>query len=298
MSFINKAIVTFIPLVPKPVVGIFAKKYIAGDTLDDAVAKVREMSAKGICATLDILGENIASINEAEPVVNGYLEVLDRISSDNLDANISIKPTQFGLIIDRKKCIENFRKVLDKASQLNIFVRIDMEDSSCTTTTLDLYEELRGKYNNVGVVLQAYLRRTIDDVISHTKKEGTNYRLCKGIYVEDRSIAYKDMPVINSNFAFLLKEMFKRGAYVGIATHDEKLFWEATRIIHEMNISRNDYEFQMLLGVDEELRDIIVSSGHKLRVYVPFGKEWYAYSIRRLRENPSVAGHIVKNIFN
>ncbi len=295
MSLVNSAMVAMMPVLPKQLVGLFAKRYIAGDSLDDAVEKVKEFNSNNICATLDILGEHINSIDEASPVVEDYLEVLDRINSEGLDSNISIKPTQFGLQLDKEKCYQNFVKVLDRAAELDNFVRIDMEDASCTDSTLELLKKLQESYNNVGVVLQAYLRRTIDDVVKHANSK-SNYRLCKGIYVEKREIAYKDMNIINENFSFLLREMFKRKSYVGIATHDEKLVWEATKIIYEMNIPKDKYEFQMLLGVDEELRNIIVSAGHKLRVYVPFGKDWYAYSTRRLKENPAIAGHILKNL--
>jgi proline dehydrogenase len=185
---------------------------------------------------------------------------------------------------------------LRRASELNNFVRIDMEDSSCTSETLRIYRELRREFTNVGVVVQAYLRRTLDDV-AELGDLRPNYRLCKGVYLEPREISYRDMRVINRNYVTLLERLLRGGSYVGIATHDELMVWEAFRLIRELRLPSNAYEFQMLLGVDEQLRDIIHAAGHNLRVYIPFGRDWYAYSVRRLRENPRLAGYVFKAMF-
>ena len=298
MNLFNKAIVTVIPVIPKPLVGFFSKRYIAGSRLADAVKEVKRLNSMGMCATVDVLGEGIQSIKEAREPVKQYLEVLDAIDKENLDANISVKPTQLGLMLDYDRCVANYSELLNSAKVKNNFVRIDMEDSSTTGATLKLYTQLRENYDNVGVVLQAYLRRSVDDIIELADKVNPlNFRICKGIYVEPHEIAWKDRDIIRRNFELMLEVAFEKGAYVGIATHDEHLVWAGLKVIQKMSIPKNRYEFQMLLGVLPDLRKIIVDMGHKLRVYVPFGEQWYPYSIRRLRENPQVAGHIFKAIF-
>jgi proline dehydrogenase len=287
-----------LPVVPKPLVRQVANRYIAGDTLADAVRLVRQLNEKGLMATLDILGEHISKKEEAEATAAGYLEALEVISRERLDSNVSIKLTAFGLKLDFDFCLANVRRVVQRAAALNNFVRIDMEDASCTTDTLRVYDILRKDYRNVGTVIQAYLRRSLTD-IRNLMNNGTptNLRLCKGIYIEPRAIAYKNRELINKNFTSLLTELLRQGAYVGIATHDERLVWDAMRLIDEINFPREKYEFQMLLGVDEELRDIIIKSGHRLRIYVPFGNSWYAYSVRRLQENPQIVGYVLQNFF-
>ena len=225
------------------------------------------------------------------------MKVFDAIVENNLMANLSLKPSQMGLSLDEKFAFEQIGELCEKAKGINNFVRIDMEDSTFTDSTLNLYKKLHEKYNNVGVVVQAYLRRTYDDVVRYNKI-GANYRLCKGIYVESPNIAYKDKQAIRDSYVKCLKAMFKEGNYVGIATHDEFLINEAYKLIKEMNIPKDKFEFQMLLGVREDLRDKINKDGYKIRIYVPFGEQWYLYSMRRLKENPQVAGHVFKNIFS
>ncbi len=295
VNIFNKMVVMTMPLVPKPVVGFFSRKYIAGDSLDDGIKVVKELNSRNIKATMDVLGEDISEISEAYASRDQYLETLERIRDEKVDANVSIKLSQMGLRIDRQKCIEIMTEIVKKAQEYGNFVRIDMEDVTATDDTLHVYRALKEKFTNVGVVLQAYLRRTINDINS-LWGQGLNFRLCKGIYIEKRQFAYKQMRIINESFAYNLRKMFEANAYVGIATHDEYIVFKALSIIDEMKIPKTMYEFQMLLGVDEELRDIIVNSGHNLRVYVPYGKQWYAYSMRRLKENPAVAGHIIKDI--
>lgn len=297
MSVVNNAIVKFVGLLPKPVVKIFAQRYIAGETLQDAVNVVKELNAKGIHATIDVLGEAIKNKDEAVEAKNECLKVLDAIDENKLMANLSVKPTQFGLMIDREFGLKLISEVVEHAKRLNNFVRLDMEDATTTDATFELLGCLRKNYDNVGVVVQSRLKRTMDDV-KRLNAEGTNYRLCKGIYLEPEEIAYTDRQKIRDNYLDLLREMLKDGNYVGIATHDEYLVDGAYRMIEEMNIPKSKYEFQMLYGVREGLRDKINSDGNKVRIYVPFGTQWYKYSMRRLQENPQVAWYITKSIFS
>lgn len=297
MSIFNKLIVQAVQLMPKPVVGFFSKKYIAGDSLEHGIKVVKDLNEKGIHATMDVLGESVTNKVEAISSKNAALEVLEAIQKHKLLSNLSIKPTQMGLAIDENFAFEQVLELVKKAHEINNFVRIDMEDSPYTDSTISLYKRIYEQYKNVGIVVQSYLKRTYDDVVI-LNKLGTNYRLCKGIYVEPATIAYKDRQAVRDNFMKSLKEMFKNGNYVGIATHDKYLIDESYKLIRDMNIPKNKFEFQMLLGVREDLRDRINSDGYKVRVYVPFGSDWYAYSIRRLKENPSMAGHIVKSIIS
>jgi proline dehydrogenase len=277
-------------------VRIFAGKYIAGEELQDAIDLVKVLNSRGIFATMDVLGESIKNKDEALRAKNKCLEVLNAIDKNKLSANLSIKPTQMGLAIDREFALEQILEIVQKAESINNFVRIDMEDSPYTDSTIDIYKKIHEKIGHVGIVLQAYLKRTLTDV-EHLNRLGTNYRLCKGIYVEPAAIAYKDRQEIRDNFMKALAMMLKNGNYVGIATHDDYLIEKSYQMIKEMNIPKDKFEFQMLLGVKEELRYKINSDGFKVRIYVPFGKDWYAYSIRRLKENPQIAGYVFKNIF-
>lgn len=294
MDAFNNLIVRVVQLMPKPVVGFFSKKYIAGETLQDAVDFVKQLNSKGIYATMDVLGESVANKSESIKCKNEALEVLEAIEKNKLMANLSIKPTQMGLAIDEQFAYEQILELVKKAAKYKNFVRIDMEDSPFTDKTLNLYKRIYTDYKNVGVVIQSYMRRSFDDVVS-LNKIGTNYRLCKGIYVEPAAIAYKGKQEVRDNYLKLLDQMFKDGNYVGIATHDKPLINAAYTRIKEQNIAKDKFEFQMLLGVREDLRDKINSEGYKIRIYVPFGKDWYAYSVRRLKENPSVAGTIAKS---
>lgn len=297
MSLINTLIVKITQLLPKSMVRIFAGKYIAGEELQDAINLVRTLNLKGIYATMDVLGESIKSKDEAISAKNKCLEVLDAIEKNKLLANLSIKPTQMGLAIDEEFAYQQISEIVKKAKSINNFVRIDMEDSPFTDSTIRVYKRIYESIGHVGIVLQAYLKRTLNDV-EQLNKLGTNYRLCKGIYVEPSSIAYKDRQEIRDNFMKALQLMLKNGNYVGIATHDDYLVEKSYALIKEMKIPTNKFEFQMLLGVKEELRYKINDDGFKVRVYVPFGKDWYAYSIRRLKENPQIAMYVFKNIFS
>jgi len=297
MSLFDKLVVWSIPLIPKSIVGYFSKNYIAGPELADAVRKAKELNALGIMTTMDLLGEESKTNEEAEEAVAEYMRILKTIDNEKLNANLSVKPTQMGLLIDKEFCFQNIRKIVAEATRRNNFVRIDMEDHSTTSNTFSMYLRLKEEFSDhVGTVIQAYLRRTSAD-INNLIENNANLRFCKGIYVEKRSIAYKQMPIINENYKFNLKKLLHNKCYTGIATHDEILVWYAMSLIERYKLKPDEYEFQMLLGVDEELRQIILDSGHRLRVYVPYGKEWYPYSTRRLKENPKMAGYVVKHIF-
>ena len=297
MNPFNYILVKTIPLLPKKLVRIFANKYIAGDSITDAVKTVRELKGSNIMATIDVLGESIKDRNEAAKSRDESLEVLDTIVKEKLDGNLSVKLTMLGLAMDYDLCRGLFSEILDSAKEKNIFVRIDMEDSSVTDITIKMYEEMRKRYDNVGLVVQAYLRRTESDILRLTA-EKSNFRLCKGIYIEPESIAYKGRQEIRDNYLRLLRIIFEKNAYAGIATHDDYLTDGAKEIIRDFKLTNDKFEFQMLLGVREKLRSEIVSEGYRMRVYVPFGMRWYEYSIRRFQENPNVAGQVLKSIFS
>ncbi|MBN1299638.1 MAG: proline dehydrogenase family protein [Melioribacteraceae bacterium] len=297
MKAVNNLIVGLVKSMPKQVVHIFAKKYIAGEKLDDGVKVVKELNSKGICATLDVLGESVRTKAEAREAKEDCLKVLDAIEENKLDSNLSIKPTQLGLAIDREFAFDLLKEILDRAKKYDNFVRIDMEDSSVTDDIFWFYEQAKTYYPKVGIVVQSYLKRNIDDV-KRLSLNGTNYRLCKGIYVEPEEIAFKDRQEVRDKYVEALTIMLRNGNYVGIATHDDYLIDAAYKLIDELKIPKDKFEFQMLYGVKESLRDKINADGHKVRVYVPYGDHWYAYSIRRLQENPQVAWYITKSIFS
>ena len=297
MSLFDMLVKYGMPFVPKPIVGHVARRYVAGDTLDDAVLTLRTLNQEGAMGTVDILGEEVREPVKATAAVMEYLRLLDRIDDEKLDANISIKPTMLGLNIDQTLCENNLLRIVERAAEIGNFVRIDMEDHTCTDNTIRLYRKMHEKYpSTVGVVLQSYLHRTIAD-INGLLPLVPNIRICKGIYREPRNIAWKEFETIRANFVFATEKLLSSGACVGIATHDPHLVWAGMQIVDRLGLDRDRYEFQMLLGVDPELRRIILANGHRLRVYVPYGKDWYPYSIRRLRENPTVAHHVVRAMF-
>lgn len=297
MLFINKILVSIIKLLPQAIVGIFAKKYVAGETLAQAVEETKKLNAMGIVATMDVLGEAITSKEEAKDTQKECFEILDAIEEHKLDANLSIKPTSLGLSIDTEYAYELILDIVKYASGKNNFVRIDMEDSPYTDSTIDIYKRIHAQYpKNVGIVVQSYLRRTYDDVVE-LDEMGGHYRLCKGIYIEPKEIAYKGKQEVRDNFMKVLERMLDDGNYVGIATHDKWLVDESYKMIEAKGSAKDKYEFQMLFGVTERLRDRIVKDGHKMRVYVPFGEKWYAYSMRRLQENPNMAFTIATSLF-
>jgi proline dehydrogenase len=295
---LDRAIVRVLPVVPRSVVRRISDSYIAGTTLPDAVRVVRALNEQGKMATIDVLGEEVSNRREALEIVQAYHDVFEAIERERLDSNVSVKLTALGLNLAYELCRVNLLRVVRHAAESGNFVRIDMEDSSTTTETLQLYRELREEgLDNVGVVLQAYLRRTIRDIRDLAPLR-PNVRLCKGIYVEPPLIAYQDYEEVRENFVRCLRELLQLGSYVGIATHDQFLIDEGTRLVAERGLTREQYEFQMLLGVRELAADRLVRDGHRLRIYVPFGEHWYQYALRRLQENPKMAGYVASDTLN
>jgi proline dehydrogenase len=292
VTIIDRAIVRALPAVPRQVVKRLSSRYIAGTTLAEACDVVRELNAHGKEATLDVLGEEVTLREEAIGLRDAYRRALDTIEEDGLRSNVSVKLTALGLKLDRGLCRADLTAVVEEAARFDNFVRIDMEDSSTTSETLALYRQIREEgHDNLGVVLQAALKRTLSD-IGGLGDLRPNVRVCKGIYVEPPEIAYQEDEIIRLNFLDALEALFDIGSYVAIATHDDWLIGEALALVERRGLGRDDYEFQMLLGVRAELGDGLVREGHRLRIYVPFGRRWYEYSIRRLQENPKIAGYV------
>ena len=292
MSLFGSFIRGTLPLVPKFIVGKVASRYVAGETREDALTEVASLNQLGAMATMDVLGRGGPA--RARQGGGGRVRApLRRHRERGLDANVSIKLTMLGLSIDQDFCRDNVERIAQAAKEHDNFLRIDMEDATTTDATLAIYRELFPRYGNIGVVFQAYMRRTLDD-IAELPDEGANVRLCKGIYIESRKVAWKGYETVRHNYLAALEKLIAAGVYVGIATHDEFLACGATALVDRYRVPRDRYEFQMLLGVDHELRDVLIASGHRLRVYVPYGRDWYAYSIRRLRENPEVAKHVIR----
>ncbi|NLJ08184.1 MAG: proline dehydrogenase [Sphingobacteriales bacterium] len=298
----NKLVAGLLPYMPKDFVWLFSKRYIAGKTLEDAIRVSKELNEKGIMVTIDVLGEFIKNLDEAERNKKEYLEVIETVEKHGINGNYSLKPTMFGLLIDKEICYQHIREIVAKAASYNNFIRIDMEDSQCTDLEIELYRKVKKEFPaNVGLVVQAYLKRTLNDLKNlmdiHTDENPLNYRLCKGIYVEPKEIAYKDHDEINRHFLEDLEFMFQNHVYPGIATHDKFLVEGAYKLIEKYNVPKDKYEFQMLYGVTPELRQSIVEKGHRMRVYVPYGEQWFAYSTRRLKENPRMAWLIIRALF-
>ena len=295
MGVFDKAIANSVPVIPRPIVKRISSRYIAGDTLDDALFTVKDLNEQGCVATIDLLGESTESKADAAATLKAYEKVLDALDEHGLQSGISVKLTGLGLTLSEELCRANLEEIIEYAAGRGRFVRVDMEDSPYTEATLNIVRDMHERHENTGAVLQAYMRRSIDDV-QRIIDAGFSVRLCKGIYDEPRSIAYKDYDTVRQNYIFLLDELLKGGVSVGIDTHADFLIWHALRLIHQLEVPEDRYEFQMLLGVDEELRGILVGAGHKLRVYVPFGEEWYEYSSRRLKENPKIAGYVARDV--
>jgi proline dehydrogenase len=295
MGIIDRAVADSVSIIPRPIVRKIAGRYMAGERLDEAIATIRSLNREGCVATVDVLGESTESERDAAEKLDQYKQVVVALDEHDLKSGISVKLTGLGLDLDEELCQRNVEEIIVYAGERGRFVRVDMEDSPYTTTTLELVLKMHERHENTGAVIQAYMRRSLKDVI-RLAEAGVSVRLCKGIYDEPREIAYKDFDVIRQNYVLLLEELLKGGAYASIATHDEYLVWHGLRLIHQMGISRDRYEFQMLLGVDEELRRILVNAGHKVRVYVPFGEDWYEYSTRRLKENPKIARYVAEDV--
>ena len=296
MNLLNPIIKATLPLVPKPIVRRIAKPYIAGETLPELVSVVQELNHDRFIVATSILGEFVTEVKDAEEAVQQYQEVLTEIKDLKLESNIHIKLSHFGLKLDKEVCYNNLINILKTAADCGNFVRIDMEDSTCTDDTLAIYKRAREKFENVGVVIQACMKRSNEDIDS-LKAMKANVRICKGIYIEPPEIAYHDREIVRQNYSTLLKDLLGAGCYVGIATHDKWLVDDAFQIIEELALDHTQYEFQMLYGVDPQLRLMIRDAGHRMRVAVPFGPSWYPYSIRRLRKNPTVARYVLQALF-
>ena len=295
MGVVDKAIASSVKVVPRPIVKKISSRYIAGDELDDAIAVIKDLNRDGCVATVDVLGEGADSESDAVEKLKEYKEVIDTLEEEGLDSGLSVKLNGLGLAVDEELCRAKLEEIIEYAAEKDRFVRIDMEDSSCTAQTVQIAIDMHENHENVGTVIQAYMRRSLKD-IQRLAEAGVTARLCKGIYDEPREYAYKEFETVRQNYILLMEEMLKAGVYVGIATHDEFLVWHALRLIHQLDVPKERYEFQMLLGVDEELRSILVNAGHKLRVYVPFGEQWYEYSTRRLQENPKIARYVAEDV--
>ncbi len=283
---------------PKPLVRIFAKQYVAGENVNDVLEVVSSLNKEGFKTTVDILGEHFTDENEINEIVAEYNELYKEIHNRNLDSNISIKPTHIGLDISYVTVLLNFTSLLDLAKKYNNFLRIDMESSSITDDTLKLYRKLIGIYDNVGIVFQSYLHRSYDDLKNIKNKSTFNFRLCKGIYKESENIAFSNYDDINNNYLKMLEYAFENDIYVGIATHDTNLIDKCYELINKYNITSDKFEFQVLYGVPmDNYLNKHKQNNYTVRVYVPYGKQWYEYSIRRIKENPNILIYVVKNLF-
>jgi len=298
----NKLIASLLPYMPKKFIWLFSKRYIAGTTIQDAVRESRKLNREGIMITVDLLGEFITDLKQADENKNEYIDIIETFEKENIDGNYSLKPTMFGLLIDEEVCYNNIREIVAKAAEYGNFVRVDMEDSQCVDREITLFRRLKDEFpENTGLVFQSYMKRTLDDIKGledlNTVSNPVNYRLCKGIYVEPAEVAFKKYQEINDHFLTDLEYIFENKMYPGIATHDKPLVEGAYKLIEKYNVPNEMYEFQMLYGVTPELRKSVVEKGHRMRVYVPFGSQWFAYSTRRLKENPRMASLIIKALF-
>ena len=296
LKLLNYIFIKVIPFIPKFLIKIFANQYVAGISIDNAIKKISKLNNKGLHATLDILGEHTQNDTEATDITNQYCKILEKIHAKNLNCNISIKPTHIGTDISNNLFLDNLSKIHSKSIDTNNFVRIDMENSKLTDITINAYKNRAEINSNIGIVLQAYLFRSQDDL--NNLNENSNIRLCKGIYNESEQIAFKRPLDINDNYIKLLEKAFNKNIYVGIATHDPELINHSINLIKSMNIDKSMFEFQMLYGVPMEKHiNTISTHGYKIRIYVPFGPEWYSYSIRRIKENPNISKYIIQNLF-
>ncbi|MFH1152316.1 MAG: proline dehydrogenase family protein [Pseudomonadota bacterium] len=297
---INQIIANSMAYMPKKFVSLFASRYVAGKTPDEAFDLVRELNREGALGTIDLLGEFNQERSKAHETVAMYKLVLDAIKDQNLGGNISIKPTAFGALVSLEFCKDTITEVIEYGYERGIFVRIDMENHPYTDFTINLYLDLNSRMPaSCGTVLQAYMKRTLDDIESiTTRPTRANIRLCKGIYVEPETMAYTSRKNIQKNYLDALDLLFQKKAYVGIATHDDVLIDGAMDLIKKYGLGTADYEFQMLLGVRSELKKRILTLGHNLRIYTPFGEDWLPYSIRRLKENPAIVGSAIKGFLS
>ncbi|MBT3179658.1 MAG: proline dehydrogenase [Candidatus Marinimicrobia bacterium] len=297
MSFFNSIVTNALPILPKWFAKPFAKPYVAGETEDDAIIQIRNLNEKGFLTTVDILGEHINTKEDARLITSHYCNLYDRINLEALTCNISLKPTHVGLYISLAEAMGNITTILKKAKENNNFLRIDMENSPFTDQTFEIYNHCKTIYNQVGVVIQSYLHRSLNDV-QHLANEQFNSRICKGIYKESEKIAYHEPEKINENFLSIAKSMILKKSFSAYATHDQDLIDQLLNWIETEKISKDLFEFQVLYGVPMGGRlEALLNTGYKVRVYVPYGPDWFDYSVRRLNENPKVISYVMKNIF-
>ncbi len=297
-TMLDRALVLAMPVVPRAVVQPLSRRYIAGPTLGDALETIRALDRAGRSATVDVLGEQLTTRAQIEELVGEYRRALDAFARERMDATLSVKMTGLGLAVDPDLCGSNVRALVAAARDHSLAVELDMEDSTTTTATIDLYRSLRDEgFDNVVIALQAYLHRTLDDVRALLPL-APRVRLVKGIWREPTTVAYTDYETIRGNYARLLDELLGGGAFVAIASHDEWIHWRALELIDRHGLDRDAYEFQMLLGVRAHLGDALVRDGHRVRVYVPYGADWHAYSVRRFQENPQLAHHVMADVLD
>ena len=297
MKLINNLLIQIIPFLPKSFIKLFASPYIAGITDDEMLSTVKNLNTKGYDTAIDILGEHVKTEKEAREITEKYANLYDEISSRSLQANLSIKLTHIGQDLGYDIVKKNLMILTKKAKKHHNFLRLDMENSPYTSETITLYKETLEVYANIGIVLQAYMHRSMDD-LNALANEYFNCRVCKGIYIESEDIAYADYEKIRENYIKLVQTGLQKGSYIGIAGHDEYLINNLYQWIQDNNIPKTQYEFQVLYGVPmEKILQKLMQEGNKIRVYVPYGDNWYDYSIRRLKENPKMAGYIIKNLF-
>ena len=299
---LNKLIARVLPFMPKRLVWLVSKQYIAGETLEEAIGNAKKLNEEGMLTTIDVLGEFITTLEEAEQNKREYLQVIEAAEAAGVEGNYSLKPTFFGLLLDKEAAFHHIREVVEKAASYNNFIRIDMEDSPCTDMEIEIFRRLKAEFPaNVGLVVQAYLKRTQQDIANlrdlNSPENPVNLRVCKGIYVEPATIAYQKYEKINEHFLKDIEYMFQENMYPAIATHDIPVVEGSYKLIEKYNVPPEKYEFQMLYGVTPALRKSIMDKGHRMRVYVPFGRQWFGYSTRRLKENPAMAGVIIKALF-
>jgi proline dehydrogenase len=288
-------IASSLKFVPKPIVFRVARRYVAGVTLDDAMRTDRGLEKQGMRSTTALLGEHLHDRTEVEATVAQCTRLLEALEREGLEGGISVKPTHVGLLIDRELCRCSLDRLAGVAGRRGRFLRIDMEDHTTTDLALAIHRDLRQRHDNVGIVLQAYLKRTLDDI--DALPDGSSVRLCKGIYVEPEHLVIGDYEAVRANYLKCLARLLERGAWPALATHDEWLIDASIAALERNHRRPDDWELQMLLGVAPKLRQRLLAQGRRIRVYVPYGPDWYDYSLRRLRENPRIAMHVVRALF-
>ena len=296
MGSLDSVIANSVPFMPKSFVARIARQYAAGEEVEAAVRVIGGLAREGCLATVGVLGEFATEERHTHERLNEYKRSLDALEKQGFkDYRVAVKLTDLGLTLDKELCRKNLEEILLYARERGRFLEVDMEESPFVSATLDMVLDMHERHGNTGAVVQAYLRRTLEDVQCLVEAD-IQVRLVKGTYVESREVAYRDYDIVRENYVLLLEELLRSGIYVGIATHDEYLVWHALRLIYRMGLTKDQYEFQMIMGVQEDLRRILVEAGHRVRVTVLFGKDWYEYSLRRLKENPTIAGYVTKDV--